>query len=132
LRKRSQLYINEEVELLVEIQDIRDELRIIEMVLEDQHTVLADVDNETQQQKSLPHSSRAKFPPVDGKPIDNHVKFNRRSIEHMVLRARDVYNAVSSTNHRKTKTKLDSDLSLNRLEAKASQHYRGPICSEGS
>ncbi|EPE32023.1 hypothetical protein GLAREA_12105 [Glarea lozoyensis ATCC 20868] len=94
MMKKAQLYINEEVELLVEIQDIRDELRIIEMVLEDQYTVLADVENETQQPKSLTHISRAKFPPVDGKPVDSHVKFNRRSIEHMVLGARDVYNAI--------------------------------------
>jgi len=94
--KESQLNINEEVELLVEIQDIRDELHIIKMVLDDQWSVLTVQDSEGDRktkefERNALHTT---FPDVDGKPVDYYVNVNRKTIERMISRARDVYNAV--------------------------------------
>ena len=94
--KESQLDINEEVELLVEIQDIRDELNIIKMVLDDQCSVLTVQDNKDDRKAEgfEKNTLHATFPDVDGKPVNYHVDVNRKTIEHMISRARDVYNAV--------------------------------------
>ncbi|PVH68818.1 hypothetical protein DL98DRAFT_628915 [Cadophora sp. DSE1049] len=118
--KESQLDINEEGELLVEIQDIRDELNIIKMVLDDQHSVLADGDAENQEDKSatkpMPHAT---FPHVDGKPVDNHVNVNRKTIEQMISRARDVYSAVYHLIDLKQKQANITEARYARKEAKS-------------
>ncbi|KAG4434243.1 hypothetical protein IFR05_010262 [Cadophora sp. M221] len=118
--KESQLDINEEVELLIEIQDIRDELNIIKMVLDDQHSVLADGDAEKQEDKTatkpMPHAT---FPHVDGKPVDNHVNVNRKTIEQMISRARDVYSAVYHLIDLKQKQANITEARYARKEAKS-------------
>ncbi|KAH7348287.1 hypothetical protein BKA65DRAFT_594149 [Rhexocercosporidium sp. MPI-PUGE-AT-0058] len=117
--KESQLDINEEFELLVKIQDIR-EFKIIKMVLDDQHSVLADGDAECQELKAstklMPHAT---FPDVDGKPGDNHVGVNRKTIEQMISRARDVYSAVYHLIDLKQKQAKITEARYARNEAKS-------------
>lgn len=117
--KESQLDINEEVELLVEIQDIQDELSIIKMVLDDQHSVLADGDTGDQQDQSKKQMLRPTFPYVDGKAVDNHVNVNRQTIEHMISRARDVYSAVYHLIDLKQKQANITEARYARKEAKS-------------
>ncbi|RYP61087.1 hypothetical protein DL770_009852 [Monosporascus sp. CRB-9-2] len=119
--KESQLHIKQEVELLVEIQDIRDELNIIKMVLDDQHSVLTVPDSEEncKNAKSEKHILHATFPNVDGKAVDSHVNANRKTIEHMTSRAGDVYSAVYHLIDLKQKQANITEARYARKEAKS-------------
>ncbi|RYP58456.1 hypothetical protein DL769_008947 [Monosporascus sp. CRB-8-3] len=119
--KGSQLHIDQEVELLVEIQDIRDELNIIKMVLDDQHSVLTVPDSEDNRKsaKSKKHILHATFPDVDGKSVDSHVNVNRKTIEHMISRAGDVYNAIYHLIDLKQKQANITEARYARKEAKS-------------
>ncbi|RYP29124.1 hypothetical protein DL767_006894 [Monosporascus sp. MG133] len=119
--KGSQLHINQEVELLVEIQDIRDELNIIKRVLDDQHSVLTVPDSEDNRKsaKSKKHILHATFPDVDGKAVDSHVNVNRNTIEHMISRAGDVSNAIYHLIDLKQKQANITEARYARKEAKS-------------
>jgi hypothetical protein len=93
--KESQLNINEEIELLVEIEDIQDELNIIKLVLDDQYSVLSENSQESTQKQPETPVLRPKFDHIDGKPVNNHVEVNRKTIANMITRAREVHTAVS-------------------------------------
>ncbi|KAI3318081.1 hypothetical protein HD806DRAFT_540551 [Xylariaceae sp. AK1471] len=94
--KQKTLHIAEEIELLVEIQDIRDELNIIKTVLDEQSSVLTIPHDEGGygSRKSKENISLDTFPRVDGKTAGYYANVNRKTIERMISRATEVYSAV--------------------------------------
>jgi len=93
--KQAQLNINKEIELLVEIEDIKDELDIIKMVLDDQYSVLSEGNHDKQHKSPGTPVSHVSLPDVDGKAVDYHVNVNRKTVEHMISRTKNIHAAVS-------------------------------------
>ncbi|KAE9381023.1 hypothetical protein N431DRAFT_457638 [Stipitochalara longipes BDJ] len=79
------------VSLLSEIQDIQDELNIIKVVLDDQHSVLAVSEEKKKHGASEKTIASGLF---SGITVDHHVNLNRKKIKHIIERTKDVYRLV--------------------------------------
>jgi hypothetical protein len=84
------------VDLLSEIKDIQDELNIIKVVLDNQHSVLTinEKKKNYDDSESTTHFFRGRF---KGKTVDEHVNDNRKKIEETIKRTEHAYMSVSQS-----------------------------------